>query len=286
MGVGQVISDTFGIVKARFAQLLALWAIYFGITMALTFVFVIGLGVVGVASSAAMTESNLLAVGGGAFIAIVLFYIGYLVVAMAQYASMILIASPAERTTVGSALSAGWRASPALLLLMVVLILAYLAGALVLGLVGRALGDIGGGLLALLLIPVLIWIGSRLAPLFAVAAVDGVRNPITAIGRAWDLTRGHALTIFLASLVLVVIFVVICGIALLPSIGLLRTMADPATAASAAEVAGPAVGGFLLLMLGFLVVSVVLNMAYCAFMAVVHGTLTTAAGEGTAEAFA
>jgi hypothetical protein len=285
MGVGQIISDTFGIVKARFAQLLALWAIYFGITIALSFVLFIGLGVIGAAGSAALSESNLLAVGGGAFVVIALFYIGYLVVAVAQYASMILIASPAERTTVGAALSAGWRAAPALLLLMVVLILAYLAGGVVFGLVGRVLGDIGGGVLALLLIPVLIWIGCRLAPLFAVEAVDGVRNPITAIGRAWDLTRGHALTIFLASLVLLVIFVVICGIALLPSIGLLRSMADP-EALVGAEAAGAAVSGFLLLMLGFLVVSVVVNMVYCAFIAVVHGTLTGAGGEKAAEAFA
>lgn len=285
MGVGQIVSDTFGIVKARFAQLLALWAIYFGITIALSFVLVIGLGVIGVAGSAALSESNLLAVGGGAFVVIALFYIGYLVVAVAQYASMILMASPAERTTVGAALSAGWRAAPALLLLMVVLILAYLAGALAFGLVGRVLGDIGGGVLALLLIPALIWVGCRLAPLFAVEAVDGVRNPITAIGRAWHLTRGHALTIFLASLVLLVIFVVICGVALLPSIGLLRSMADP-EALVGAEAAGAAVGGFLLLMLGLLVVSVAVNMVYCAFIAVVHGTLTGAGGEKAAEAFA
>lgn len=285
MGVGQVISDTFGIVKARFAQLLALWAIYFGITIALSFVLVIGLGVVGVAGLATMTESNPLAAGGGAFVVIALFYIGYLLVAVAQYASMILMASPAERTTVGAALSAGWRAAPALLLLMVVLIVAYFVAALVLGLAGRAVGDLGGGVLALLLIPVLIWIGCRLAPMLAVVSVDGVRNPFAAIGRAWHLTRGHALTIFLASLVLVVIFVVICGIALLPSIGLLRTMADPATA-TGADVVGPAVSGFLLLMLGFLVVSVVVNMVYCGFIAVVHGTLTGAGGEKAAEAFA
>src|SRR5690606_18555075 len=33
MGVGQVISDTFAIVKERVGPLLALWAVYFAITM-------------------------------------------------------------------------------------------------------------------------------------------------------------------------------------------------------------------------------------------------------------
>jgi hypothetical protein len=38
--------------------------------------------------------------------------------------------------------------------------------------------------------------------------------------------------------------------------------------------------------LGFLIVSVVFNLAYCAFLAVIHGTLTSAAGEGVTETFA
>lgn len=285
MGVGQVISDTFGTVKGRFGSLLGLWAIYFGITIALTLAFGIGMAAVGVAGFASMSEGNLLAAGGGMVVLVVLFYVGYILVAMAQYASLILMASPADRPNVGEALSAGWRASPALLLLMVVLILGYVALALVFGAAGSALGDAGGVVLALVLIPALVWVGCRLAPLFAVVAVDGVRNPFAAISRSWQLTKGHALTIFLAWLVFMVILVVVCGVALLPSIGVLRGMADPASLAGP-DAVGPALGGMLLLMLGFLVVSALFNLLYCAFMAVLHGTLTSAGGEGAAEAFA
>lgn len=289
MGIGQVISDTFGVVKGRFGPLLAMWAIYFAITIVLWFVLFIGLGAAGIAGFA-MGESgalpaNPLAIGGTMILVLVLFYLGYLFVMMAQYASMISLASPLRQLTVGEALGVGWRAAPALLLLMVVLLIAYAAVVMLLSLVGAgvsAAGEGAGALLLLLVLPALIWLGCRLAPLFAVEAVDGVRNPLTAIARSWHLTRGHALTIFLASLVFIVIMAVIAGVALLPSIGLLRSMADPAALADV----GPALGGMGLFFLGFLVVSALFNISYCAFLAVIHGSLSSAAGEGAAEAFA
>ena len=294
MGIGQLISDTFGMVKGRFWELLALWAIYFGITIVLTIGLGIGMGIVGMAGFATMagsdplTSGNPLALGVGMIVIIVLFYLGYLLVMMAQYASMILLASPIRQATVGEALGAGWRAAPALLLLTIVLLIGYFAVAMVLGLVGTAfsaMGEAAGALVLLLMLPVLIWLGCRLAPLFAVVAVDGVRNPFTAIARSWRLTAGHALTVLLASLVFFVIMIVIAGVALVPSIGMLSTLADP-TALADASAAGSAVGGMLLLFLGFLVVSVLFNLCYCAFMAVIHGTLANAAGEGAVEAFA
>jgi hypothetical protein len=271
-------------VKDRFGPLLGLWAIYFAITIALTIVFGIGMAAVGVAGMATMEESgNPLAMGGGMVVLVVLLYAGYLLLTMAQYASLILMASPTGRPAFGDALSSGWRAAPALLLLMVVLILGYVAIALLFGGAGSALGSAGGTVFALLMFPVLAWVGCRLALLFAVVAVDGVRNPFTAISRSWRLTDGHAMAIFLASLVFMVILVVICGVALLPSFGMLSSMADPE---SLAEAGGAAAGGMLLLMLGFLVASALLTIGYSAFMAVLHGTLTTAGGEGAAEAFA
>lgn len=290
MGVGPIISDTFGIVKTRFGPLLGLWAIYFAITVVVFIALAIAIGAAGTASLATMAAGDSVtangAMAGGAAIVLVMivFYVGYLLVAMAQYASLIWMASPAERPSFGDALSAGWRAAPALLLLMVILIIGYIGVALVFSLLGAvvaAMGDAGSAVLALVLLPVLVWIGCRLIPLFAVVAVDQVRNPFAAIGRSWRLTRGHALTIFLASLVFLLIVVLVCGVALLPAIGMLRGMANPAELAS-----GPAIGGILLLMAGGLVANVLFNLLYCAFMAVVHGTLTSAVGEGTAETFA
>jgi hypothetical protein len=236
----------------------------------------------------AMSADGAMAGGAAMVLVLIVVYVGYLLVAMAQYASLITMASPTGRPTFGDALGAGWRAAPALLLLMVVLIVGYIAAALVFSLFGvvvAATGDAGSVVLALVLLPVLVWIGCRLTPLFAVVAVDRVRNPFKAIGRSWRLTRGHALTIFLASLVLMVILLLICSVALLPSIGLLRSMADPAAMAGA-DAMGQAFGGMALFGVGLLVASVLFNLLYCAFMAVVHGTLTSATGEGMAETFA
>lgn len=285
MGVGQIISDTFRIVKERFGALLGLWAIYFGITMALFAGLGIGAGVAGVA---AMAGSNPLAAGGGMVALIMLFYLGYLLLAMAQYASLIALSAPAHRLTVGEALGAGWRSAPALLLLMVVLLIGYFGVAIVVSLVGAAfsaLGNAGSALFALVLIPVLVWLGCRLSPMFAVVAVEGARNPFKVIGRTWRMTQGHALTIFFASVVFVIILVVVCSVALLPSIGLLSSMARPGGLV-AAEAAAPAVGALALLFLGFMVASVLFNVLYCAFLAVIHGTLADAAGDGVVEAFA
>ena len=291
MGIGQVISDTFGVVKERFGTLLGLWAVYFGIIIVMFVVFGIGLGAVGLAGMAAMGggdamgEGGILAMGAGMIVFLVLFYLAYILVAMAQYASLISVASPLRQANFSDALSAGWRAAPALLMLMIVLIVGYVAAAMVFSLVAAAfsaLGDTAGLVLSLLLVPVLAWLGCRLAPLFAVVAVDGVRNPFTAIGRSWHLTRGHALTIFLASLAFFIILLIVCGLLMLPSIGLLASMADPA---AMAEVA-PAFGSIALLFLSILVVSALFAILYSAFMAVIHGSLSTASGQGAAEVFA
>jgi uncharacterized membrane protein YjgN (DUF898 family) len=287
MGVGQVLSDTFGMVKARFGSLLGLWAVFLGITIVLFLVFGMVFGAVGMASVAAMsggdpTESGMMALGGGMIVFLILFYLVYILVVMAQYASMINVASPLREASFGDAFGAGWRAAPALLLLMIVLIVGYVVVALVLGVLSSAIGGAGSIVLTLLMLAVVVWLGCRLAPLFAVTAVDGVRNPFTAIGRAWRLTEGHALTIFLASLVILVILIVIGGVALLPSFGLIAGLADPMAMADV----GSALGSMGLMFLGFLVVSALFTMIYSAFQAVIHGTLSNSSGEGVVEAFA
>jgi hypothetical protein len=291
MGIGQILTDTFATVKGRFGPLLGLWAIYFGITLALFVAFGIAIGMAGIGSLAAMASGDSVNASGsfaaaGAMVAIVaLFYLAFLLVALAQYASMIQLASPLRQLTVGEALGTGLRAAPALLLLMVVLMIGYIVLTIPLAVLVSAFpaeGDGATAIILLLLLPLLVWLGCRLSTLFAVVAVDGVRNPFKAIARSWNLTRGHALNIFLASLILVVIMGLVAAVALLPSMGVLRTMADPAGLAET----GAAVGGFLLFGLGMLVLNVLFVLSYCAFLAVIHGTLAGAAGEGAAEAFA
>lgn len=286
MSVGQLLSDTFGMVKARFGGLLGLWAVYFAMLMGVAVLFAVVVGTAGIAGLASVGEGNISGLaGGGIILGVIVFYLGYLLVAMAQYASLVTMASPLREPSFGDAFGTGLRAAPALLLLIVIMLIGYIILAIPLGLVAAALASLGGFgrlLTTLLVLGVMMWMGSRLAPLFAVIAVDGVRNPFTALARSWRLTSGHALTIFLTLLVFVVILVVVGGIALIPSFGLLRSMADPTAIASGAT----ALGGIGLLFVTFVILGVVFTIAYAALLAVIHGSLSNAAGEGVVEAFA
>jgi hypothetical protein len=292
MTIGQILSDTWDCFKGRFGTLLVLWAIYFGITIVLFIVMSMAMGAASVASLAALSADDPFSTGGslaalgGVVVFVVLFYLVYLLVMMAQYASMIVAASPARRVDFSEALGSGWRAAPPLLLLMVMLIAVYFAVSLAAGGIVGALAQSGEGavgLLGLLLLPLLVWLGCRLAPLFAIVAVDGVRNPFKAIARSWHLTRGHALTIFGASLAFMVLLLLVCGVLLLPSLGLLL---GPGGQAAGPDEIGQALGSFALLMLALLAISALFTMSYSAFLAVLHARLRDGAGEGAAEAFA
>jgi hypothetical protein len=286
MSVGQLLSDTFGMVKARFGGLVGLWAVYLAMIIALVILFAVVVGTAGIAGLGALGEGNVSAIAGGGFVVgAIVFYVGYFLVVMAQYASLVTMASPLRQPSFGDAFGTGWRSAPALLLLIIVMMIAYLVLAIPFGLLAAALASLGAARRALTLLialGVMLWVGSRLAPLFAIIAVDGVRNPFTALARSWRLTSGHALTIFLTLLSFLVIMIVVCGIALIPSFGLLRTMADPSGLGSA----GAALGGVGLLMLTFVVLGVVFTVSYAALLAVIHGSLSNAAGEGVVEAFA
>lgn len=283
MGVGQIIADTFGIVKSRFGSLLAVWAIYFAITIACWMILGLGMGATMMTTLLPTGQIDPPVFGAGTIIFMILFYIGYLVVVMAQYASLIVAASPVRRSTALDAVSAGWRAAPALVLLMLVIGVAYLVCVLILVFAGFALRGLAGegtsAVLVILLVPVLVWLGIRLAPLLAVIAVDGVRNPFDAISQAWNLTRGHALAIFLASLVLLLIVVGAALVIMLPSIGMIRAMSDPASVADTS----PALGvGFVLSMVGFFLVAAVFSLCQAAFQAVIHARLSRLQGEPAA----
>lgn len=139
MGVGQIIADTFGIVKSRFGSLLAVWAIYFAITIACWMILGLGMGATMMTTLLPKGQIDPPVFGAGTIIFMILFYIGYLVVVMAQYASLIVAASPVRRSTALDAVSAGWRAAPALVLLMLVIGVAYLVCVLILVFAGFAL---------------------------------------------------------------------------------------------------------------------------------------------------
>jgi hypothetical protein len=117
-----------------------------------------------------------------------------------------------------------------------------------------------------------IYVSLRLTMVLPVIAVDRVRNPVSALQRSWNLTRGNVGPILLYMVLLVVVFVVasiVVGIV----VGLLAALLG---GARSAEVVGAAISG--LLSAGFTVYIV-------ASMAAMHRRLTGGTGEDHAVTF-
>jgi membrane-anchored glycerophosphoryl diester phosphodiesterase (GDPDase) len=86
-----------------------------------------------------------------------------------------------------------------------------------------------------------VWLAIRLSMLSPAVMVEGIRNPLTALQRSWQLTRGNAgrLLVFFALLVIVFIVVMLLLTALLGAVlGL-------ALSAEAAAIGGALLGSIL-----------------------------------------
>lgn len=277
-GVAQILSDTGARLRERFWGLVGLWLTYFAIMMGLVLVFGIVVGGSAMALAGSLESGGDFGTMGGGFLAgAAVFYLAYILIAVAQYASLNAMASPLRQASFGEALSAGMRSAPTLLGVMILFLIVYFAIAMVFGAImgamGVASGD-GAGALALVLTGVLVlvvlYLGCRLSIVFPIVPVDGVRNPLTAIGRSWSLTRGHALPIFLAMLILLVIGGALFAAVLIPTMG--------AMSAAAEGDAAPAIGSMLFLMLGVVVVSIVFVVAYSAMLSSIHARLAGESG--------
>jgi len=289
--IGQVISGTFGMVRQRFGGLIGIFTIYFGLLIVYMIVgsMVIGVGMMGAIGAMGGMETtdpaNPLAafgaLGAGMIVGMVLFYVGYLLIVMGQNASLCAYATPQRRLLLGDALAVGWRSAPTMLGIMVLMILGYIAAALVFMALAAALasmGEAGGLIVALIGIVGLFYVGARLSVMFPVVAVEGQRNPLTAIARSWTLTRGHVIKIVVLMLVYVLIIAALFLAAFLPVAGTFAGMADGGSAA-------PAVGGIFATFGLFLVVMVLVSIIYAAFMSVLHAQLSGKDGEDYSATF-
>lgn len=280
MSVGDILSDTFARVRERFWGLLGVWAVFAVIMIAgsVAFFAVLGRGVFALTNSMESVGGPGAGMGIGMILLVIAFYIVYLLIAAAQYAALNAMASPIRNADLGEAISTGFRSSPTLLLVMVLFIIAYFLLALVAGVVFAVLaqaGSAGSIIGVIILFLAVLYLACRVSVVFPIVPIDGVRNPITAIARSWSLTRGHALAIFLAFLVLAIVATVLFAIVIVPSIGSIGAL-------QAGDLSG--IGGAMtFIFVGATVVSALVAMSYSAMLASIHARL---AGEhGVAETF-
>lgn len=284
LSVSQVFSSAFAMVRDRFGALLGLWATFFAIQIAALVVF--GGAMMGTIMSmgaGAMEDGGMGAgMGVGMILTLIALYAVFVLIAFAQSAALNHMASSLHRPGFGESLSAGARSSVTLLGATVLLVIAYFVVAIPIGLLVAAVGAASPGLsgiLMLLLLPVLVYVGCRLVLITPVVALDRVTNPITAITRTWALSRGNVLSIFLVLVVFVVGLIVVYGILAWPLIS--------SSMASASTGAPPDLGSLgILSMLGFLVAGVVTSLIGAAVISALHAALTGHLEEGTVEAFA
>ena len=217
MGVSDVLATTMAILRNRGIGLVGIWLAFLVLVIILG---AVAFGVIGAGALAAggmgMSGDGLGAgLGLGMLGAMLVFYLAYILIYMAQSLAMAHYASPLVEPDIGTSFSAGFRGALTMVGVTVLLLIVYFAVALVMGLASAALssvGDLLGAGFAILILPVAIYLMCRLSILLPVVAVDGVRNPVTAIGRTWALTRGNALAIFLSLLAFVVVAIVVFGV--------------------------------------------------------------------------
>lgn len=129
--------------------------------------------------------------------------------------SMSLFALLTDRgnPTVGEALKTGLKSMPSYIaaqLLMV--LLASLAIGLPLGVISALGGATVAGLAVLVAMVLIVYVLVKLSLVAPVIAIEGERNPFTAIGRSWQLTKGNSLRIFAFVLLLVIVIGIISAL--------------------------------------------------------------------------
>lgn len=287
MDIGRVFSTSFAMFRQRFWLLLGMWLVFLVIQIAVATVLFISIMAMGMAGAAGVgagldDPAAIASLGVGMILLAVLFYASYVVILMAQQAAMVTIASPLEEPAFGTAMVRGFRSALPFFAVVVVLLLGYIALAALVGVIELAAG--GGGssevlsaVLALLFLPVMVYLSCRFAVLIPVVAVDQVFNPFTALRRSWSVTRGKVLAILLALIGFILLSLVALGLPFALLFGAAFTGQDsPST-------------GVVMMIVGFLIFVPLLigyTMFASAFTASLHCEVTGGGADRLEEVFA
>lgn len=287
--IGRVFSTSVAMLRQRFWLLLGMLVVFIAIQMAATTVLTVGLLVLGMAGAMSIGAGleDPTALGGlgiGMIVFAALFYGAYLVLLLAQQAAMVTLASPLEEPVFGTAMMRGFRSALPFFLISVLMLLAYSALAIVLTAVigvsaagGGAAGEFVGGVLALLSVPLMVFLACRFAVLVPVVAVDQVLNPVKALRRSWSVTRGKAFRILLALLSFGAAALVLLGVPFAIIFGGVFAGQD----SPALGITALVIGSLLFIPLG-----AIFMMLTASFTAALHCEVTGGGAERLEEVFA
>jgi len=214
--VGRVFTTTFAMVRDQFGTLIGLWGMFL-----LFQILLIGLVIGAIGGTAALGGNfegldlaSTLGFGVGIILLIFVAYFVYLYLYCVQSIAMVQAASPRMRSSFGAALSGGFRSGLSLFGVFLLFFVGYIIFSFVVGIVQLIfsfLGYFGPVLLGLVSFTAFVYLACRFAVIVPVIAVDGERNPIKAIQRAWGLTEGNVLAIFMVVLIIGVLAAMLGG---------------------------------------------------------------------------
>ncbi len=279
--IGRVFSGMFAMVRDQFMPLAGLWGVFL-----LFQVLLIGLIFGGIGGTALLTGNlnpedalDVLGLGAGILLVMLVAYFVYLYLYGVQSAAMVQSASPRMRSGFGEALSGGFRCGFSMLGVFLLLFVGYIILSFIVGLLELIfgfLGSFGDFLVSLIAFAALVYLACRLSVIVPVVAVDGERNPISAIRRTWDITNGNLLPIFLIALIVVALVIVMAIV-----FGVVFGGVFFATAASGA----PAFGTFFAMILTFAVFGGAFSIFGSALVAALHAEISSSETEELGRTF-
>ena len=275
--VGQALSTAFEIFKARFVPMAILTVIYYAILFAI-------MGTVGMAmiGSMAMGGGDPISSGAGALGGMILLYLAIYAINFWQQAAMCRLTSDRHEPSVGAAMTAGLGAILPLFGVLVLVLVAGFVVALVFGIAigGAAMGTQSsavGMIAGLAMLAGVIYLALRLSMTLPAIAIEDHRNPITALRRSWDMTRGHVLRL-LALFVIVGVVMGLVGFTVLSATagGMMASMA----AGGGAPGAVPSMAAMGSLFVAMVLFGLTLGIFLMALIGAIHRQLS---GESVAE---
>lgn len=188
--------------------------------------------------------------------------------------SMSLFALLTDRgnPTVGEALGTGLKSIPSYLAAQLLgVIVASLAIGIPLGVIS-AMGGAAVAVLAVLVALILIlYAAIKLSLIAPVIAIEGERNPLTAIGRSWQLTKGNSLRILLFIGLLLIVMIILSAL-----VGGIIGLVLAAVGGSVATIGNAVIGALL---------NTLLTVVLLAVTVAIHRQLSGGSPERLAKTF-
>jgi hypothetical protein len=186
------------------------------------------------------------------------------------YLAMLALLRDTSRPTVGEALKAGLGGLlPALGFYLIVAVAAFALALLVVAISAASPGL--GVVVVLLCVVVAFYVMIKLSLVLAVIAIDKVGNPIAAMTRSWQLTKGNSFRLFLFFLLLGLVYIVIAAV-----IGMVLGALMLALGTSTALLVNGVISGIL---------SAIVTVVFVAVIAAIHRQLAGPSAAAVSETF-